>query len=514
MSGQYTLPFGPTIQYTSAQNYTVYIGGKAVFVLAGSLQITLGVAKRNSAAFTVKTDIYTQFKQFQFVSITDNTGTLIFTGFITSPKAQKPGFQPSLIWSISCIGREFIAKKRVLQKSYTNQTCGSIARDIFTNLLQPEGAYAVLIYDGPTISNSLIIPFTIDGNVLIPQANFLCKAADALDQLATQASSSGIAYFWSIAPDGGFTFAPYGSIVGSTIDDTQIDEGEYTGNSPTITWANQNYRNGQYVTGGVAQTVQQTEVRKGDSNTQSWTMGFELASTPTITVNGSAQTVAVKGGTAQWYWAQGDPIVTQDSGQTKLTSSDTLQIVYIGQYPNTALVYNAAQIQYEAGVDLTTGIIEEIVSDQALASASNALSEGSQLLTRYAQQGGQLQFTTRQKGFAPGQLCPVNMPYFGLVSTQMLIETVTITDSIDGFNIWYQVNAIVGPYDTTWVDFFSSLLSAQAPANGGNIGQSTSVSTLVDMTVTVQPAASLNISVYACPIIGNSTIISDTLYIC
>src|SRR5262249_8594190 len=105
-------------------------------------------------------------------------------------------------------------------------------------------------------------------------------------------------------------------------------------------------------------------------------------------------------------------------------------------------------------------------------------------------------------------------PYLNLINTQMLIETVGITDSVDGYNIWYQVVAIIGPYDVTWVDFFGKLVLNQAPANPGNISQSTSVSTLVDLTATVAETANLTISVYACPIISNSTIISDTLYIC
>lgn len=516
---QYTPPFSPTITYTlSGTTYTVYIGGVALntptnFVLAGSLQIGLSVGRKSQARFAVHTDTNTFFKQFQFVAIVDNTGTLIFSGYITSPSAQKPGFQNSLIWSISCIGREFLAKKRVVQKSYTNQTCGSIARDIFDTILQPEGAYAALIYDGPTISDSQIIPFTIDGNVLLPQKNFFCKASDALDQLVTEASASGVPYYNAIDQNAGVYFAPYGAVTGPTIDDTLIDQNQ---NPPTITWANPNYRNGQYETGGVAQTSTQTEARKGDSNTTSWPMSFDLASAPTINVDGASKTVGIKGVDSgkDFYWQQGSPDIVQDSGATKLTSSNTLNVSYIGQYPNTSLVYNAAQIAYQASVDGTSGIIEEIDTDQTLTSASNALSKASNLLTRMAQQGGQLVFTTRQSGFLPGQFCPANMPYFNLISTSMLIETVTITDSVDGLNIWYQVTAIVGPYDTTYVDFFSKLLAQNASANSGNISQSVSVSTLVDLAATVVPTANLNISVYACPIISNSTIISNSLIVC
>jgi len=507
---------GPYGYGALADGYSIWIGNTPVFVLAGSLQIQLSIGRKSQASFKCKTDIYTFFAQYQKVAIY-NGNALVFSGYITSPQATKPGFQPVLIWTINCIGQEFLAKKRVVQAVYSNVTCGAIVRDIWTNILAAEGVQIGLIYDGPTISNSLIIPFTIDGNALIPQANFLCLVAGALDQLVTQASSAGIPYYWSIDSNLLLWFAPYGAVTGPAIDDTQIDEGEYSGSPPTITWANPSYRNGQWITGGVAQTsATQTESRKGDSNTTSWPMSYDLASAPTINVDSVAKTVGIKGVNSgkDFYWQQGSPDIVQDSGATKLTSSNTLNVSYIGQYPNTALVYNAAQIAYQAALDGTTGIIEAIWDDKTLTTAANALSEASNLLTRFAQQGGQLTFTTQMSGFLPGQLCAVDMPYFDLISTQMLIESVVITDSIDGLNIWYQITAIVGPYDVSWVDFFSSLLSAQAPANSRNIGQSTSVSTLVDMTATVTQTANLNISVYACPIIGNSTIIGNSLIVC
>jgi hypothetical protein len=515
-----SLPFGPTITYAQNQTaYTTYIGGVAYnsvsnFVLAGSLKIDLAVGRKTQASFAVHTDSNTQFVQFQQVAIVDGSGTLAFSGYIVNPQATKPGFTASLIWSIQCIGQDFLAKKRVYQATHTNKTCGFIANDIFNTLLQVEGAIRGNIYDGPTCGNNLICgTFNVDGNALIPQANFLCKATDALDQLVTQASASGIPYYWGASADKVYDFAPYGATTGPTIDDTQIEQNQ---NPPTVTWANQNYRNTQWVTGGVAQTATQTESRKGDSNTVSWPMSFDLASAPTVNVDSVAKTVGIKGIDTgkDFYWQQGSPDIVQDSGATKLTSSNTLNVSYIGQFPNTALVSNAAQVAYQASIDGTTGIIEEITSDTTLTTASNALSEGSNLLTRYAQQGGQLQFTTRQSGFLPGQLCPVNMPYLGLANTNMLIETVSITDSIDGFNIWYQVTAIVGPYDVSWVDFFSSLLSQQAPANSGNIGQSTSTSILLSLPASIVPTANINISVYACSLAGNSTLCGNSLIVC
>jgi hypothetical protein len=251
----------------------------------------------------------------------------------------------------------------------------------------------------------------------------------------------------------------------------------------------------------------------GDGNTRSFALGFQLASAPTIVLSGVTQTVGLKGSSgAQFYWAQGDNTIVQDSSQTVLASAATGSVTYIGQYSNTALVSNAAQISYQSGIDGSSGINEEIQSDQSLTTSNNALTEASNLLTRYAAQGAQLQATTRKTGYAPGQLCSVNMPYFNLVNTSMLLESVSIAD-LDGLNIWYTFTGIVGPYDTTWVDFWSRILSPQPPANN-NAQATTSTSTLVDLTTTISPSDNLNISVYACSITSNSTLCGNTTIVC
>jgi hypothetical protein len=298
----------------------------------------------------------------------------------------------------------------------------------------------------------------------------------------------------------------------TVVDGTQIEQVK----SPcTVTRANPTYRNGQYILGGYQQTVSQTEVRKGDSTTQSWTMGYQLSAVPTITVNGVAKVVGLKGTSgSDFYWAQGDAVITQDSGATKLTSSDTLQVVYIGQYPSVIYAQNSGQIAYQASIDGTSGIIEDVEQDATLTSLSNGLSEAGQLLTRYAQQGVQLQFTTLQTGFQQGQLVTVNLPNHNLNSAQMLIETVQASDQIDGINIWFTVTAVQGPYDVSWVDFFSALLKQQQPSNSINVGVGSSISILQSFTGSLALSANLTVNVYACPVVNTTLYPSTVLYPC
>lgn len=502
----------------SSSTYAVYIGGNLVFIIAGSLQIDSSVGRRSQASFIVHSTTATHYQQYQQVSIYDNNANLVFTGYITNPQEQKPGFQNSLLHTIQCCDQHYLADKRLIITSYANKSVGFMAQDIVNNILSAEGVTIGQLDDGITPSTTLYPATTLypGGNVgLVPAANFVyATVAQAMDELVKLASSAGIPYYWMIDQNKKFYFVPYTAITNNTlVDGTQI---EHVNNPPAVSRQNPMYRNTQYITGGVQQTVQQTESRKGDSNTQAWTMGYALALAPTITVNGTGKAVGIKQVNTgkDFYWAQGDPIITQDSGATKLTSSDTLQVVYYGQYPTVIVSSNAAQQSYQASIDGSSGIIEEVETDTTLSDISTGLLEAGSLLTRYAVQCTQLVFTTRIAGFAPGQLITVNLSAFNLNSVQMLIETVSATDAVDGINIWYSVTAILGPYDTTWVSFFSSLLKNVQMANSINIGVSQTANILANFTGTLSPTATLNVTTATCPLPGTSQNPSSSLFPC
>jgi len=83
--------------------------------------------------------------------------------------------------------------------------------------------------------------------------------------------------------------------------------------------------------------------------------------------------------------------------------------------------------------------------------------DAQQQLTQYGQPGQRFVFATLQSGFAAGQLITVSYDPFGFSNTQMLIEDVSFSDQHDGVNYWYTVTGVIGPYDTTWVQFFGNL---------------------------------------------------------
>lgn len=524
--------------------YNIIMNNQAWLIKAGTLSVEGTIGKRSQAAFTVKASTATHFQQDQQVAIYDQTNTLAFSGYVVQPKEQKPGFQPSLLTQITCTDQHRLADKRIIAKAYTNQTRTTIVKDIFNRILSQEGVTLGAIIDEAGNVQTLYPSSTLyPSTTLYPQgspttgllnsATFAyCTVAQALDALTKDANLAGVPYYWSIDQNKQFWWVPYTYITNNnTIDGTTIDQ-VYT--PPSVTRANPTYRNAQYVIGGVAQTSLQTETRVGDGNAQSWAMGYDLASAPTVSINlgnGSggylgwvAQTVGAKGSSGlQFYWQQGSPTITQDSSGTKLRGTvgatvynDLLQVSYIGQFPSVVYEQNDAQISYEASLDGTTGIVEEVEQDPTIVTLSDGLAKTSALLTRYATQGILFEFTIKgnPNGYAAGQLVPVNYGPHGLNNLQMLIEKVTASDQTDGVNIWYTIDVVVGPYDTTWTEFFATLIQQQQPSNSISVGASSGLILLQQFTTSLTPSATLTANAYACPLPGASLFPSTTLYPC
>lgn len=468
--------------------YAVKISGTQYLCIAGTLKIDLSVGRRSQASFQLYTTTGTHFNQYQPVTIFDQNGTLVFNGFVSTVKEQKPGFQKSLVHTVTCTDMHFLADKRIIAKAYTGMTIGAMVQDIVKNYLAEEGVALSAIFDG-LIPGTKVYPGTNvypNGNVgVVPSVNFsYCTVSAALDQLVTTASSAGIPYYWQIDQNKKLWFQPYTAVTNSTVvDGTWIDN---KSNFAYVQRQNPKYRNIEYLTGGVNQTSQQSVKLQGDGSTTSWTLGYPLFSAPTISVIADVgfsqiqQTVGVKGSdktgpSSQYYWQYGDPVITQDNNVPVLTSDETLYVQYVGIYPSVIQVQNTAQISAQAAIDGTSGKIEAVDTDQAVVDVHTGFIEASRLLIRYGVSGTQLQFTTMLNGnYQPGQLIQVNLPDHAINNQQMLIETVNIADT-DNQNIWYTVTAVLGPYDTTWVSFFSKLLVETQPVSAITVGTTTTI---------------------------------------
>jgi hypothetical protein len=230
-------------------------------------------------------------------------------------------------------------------------------------------------------------------------------------------------------------------------------------------------------------------------------MSYEFGpNAPTVTLNGVAQTVAVKGQSgAQWYWLQGDPVLAQDTGGTVLVSTDTLSVSYQGQYAFVFVSTDDSQVLAQQAVEGGgTGLVEAVSTAPTSTTAAAAAETAAAKLQKYAQGGATLEFTTMQTGLVEGQLLTVNLPEHNLINQQMLIEHIGIGDP-DGVDIYYDIQAVQGPIGTNWVKFFQGLTTA-TPGQTIDLSNGQTLIVVATETASYPFTAVLTATAYACSV--------------
>jgi hypothetical protein len=493
-------------------NYTATIGGAPVNVLAGTLNVQNQIGQRSQGELRVWSALGVTWQYGTQVQVFDDTAALVYSGYVSKDKASKPGgarlTTGYLEHDIRLMDNCYRADKRRVFKSYLGVTAGFIVNDLLASYLAAEGV---------TGTSSSIAAGPLITEVIWPGAK---SVADALTWLATQSG-----YWWQIDVHGVLWFQPYSGMAAPfAIDGTQVDALQ----DLSVEYGNDMYVNKQYAKGAYAATGVQVETYHGDGVRRNWTASYEIAdlsgvdrATGTrlgVTLNGAWQTLGAKGvdNGLPFYWAAGDAVLAQDPSQPLLTSGDTLIITYKGRYPVLASAQNpaliAAQQAREGG---GTGLVESIYRDTKVRTLSAAFQIASALLGHYGQDTTLLTFSTLQKGLAPGQMLSVSLADFGLTNRQMLISSVTITDAVDGVNIWYQVQAVGSPIETAqWQTYWQNLMSQSSDPSDFTDVADTALAFLSSTTLVRTPTVTITQAKAICPICGNATFCNTTTIIC
>lgn len=229
------------------------------------------------------------------------------------------------------------------------------------------------------------------------------------------------------------------------------------------------YRNRQILTGVIGTgTFSNTFV--GDGNSTSFTLSYPVASgtIPTITLDGVAQTVALKGTAgSQWYYAEGDLVIAQDASGTVITAIDTLVVSpYVGTFTMTVIVDNTTAQAALALVEGASGIVEEVEDVSKLNMYyPAALTYAQQLLARYCLTGRTIVFKTYRPGLDLLQIATVFFPEFNLVDAQLLITEIDIAVQTQPNNTVlyaYIVTATELPNIVSWSKLLGTLFLSGA----------------------------------------------------
>ncbi|GAG93688.1 unnamed protein product, partial [marine sediment metagenome] len=162
----------------------VLIGGEIPDLVKGSLSIELTIEERSIASFTLFDSLGADSYEWgQPVSIWDITDTRIFDGFVAEPEMRRVSPDGGIYHAIRCMDNHYLADKRLVIASYTNENAGDIVTDLLADYLAAEGVTLGEIQDGEAVSQAIF--------------NYV-SVAEALDSLA---ELSGFTWYIDEAKD-------------------------------------------------------------------------------------------------------------------------------------------------------------------------------------------------------------------------------------------------------------------------------------------------------------------------
>jgi hypothetical protein len=242
----------------------------------------------------------------------------------------------------------------------------------------------------------------------------------------------------------------------------------------TVTEDQDKYRNLQYLRGGEDTTQSTlTDSFLGDGKTRTFTLRMPVSKDlkPVLEVNDTPVAPAeidIRRDEAsqtgiKWFYGVGEKQISQASGETELTSSQTLDVVYKGMYPIIVLARDEAEIDYRATLENTSGVYMHSETDDRIDDEDMAWERVSGWLRRYARTATKVSFRTRLDGFASGQMLVVNRPEYD-ISGDFLITSVQFS-AVGSTEFDYQVEAIKGEGEGGWVEFWRKLAAKLGPQN-------------------------------------------------
>lgn len=339
---------------------------------------------------------------------------------------------------------------------------------------------------------------------------------------AIQSIADKTGMYWHIKRDKTFVFGKK-DIEKAPFD---IDKDDVIKGTGETSFGNHRYRNVQYVRGGKDITDLQTEYKKGDGESKSFTLGFPMAKEPTIQLstdggtNWIPQNVGVKGLSEgnHWYWTKGSSIITQDSGKfgeepTPMASNHKIKIDYQGLYEIVILTYDTTSIAEMQSIEGGgTGKVEDVIDNPNITNRSAGFQEASKQLEKNGKINPKtVKFRTWRKGLEVGQLLKIiELDGYDINNEELFIESIYV-EYVDGA-FEYEVVAVEGNTEGSWTRMFYTMATkGQTFIIRENIKEDEILVTLQQFSKTWQTTPTYK-NIFLDVTCGDSTICGDDLY--
>lgn len=344
-----------------------------------------------------------------------------------------------LRYELECVDWNQLGDRRLIAEDYAEMLAGDIARDAVDQYLTEDGVGDLFIEDGPVITK--LVSNYLSARRLLSDLAELCGFSWYIDY------DKQLHFFPHIANAAPFVL---NSGASGTVRSASVD----------VRTSRTQYRNHQYVRAGHDITDDQVEVFAGDGQRRTFTVGFPIAAAPTVSLDGAAQTVGVRGVDegVQWYWQKDSGEVSQDTSEDVLTTGQVLTVTYQGLFPVIIEIRDDAKVAERQAVEGGSGLYQAVENHPQLDGENLAIEKTLALLRKYGRLPTMLSFETWQSGLKAGQLITVNIPELGLTG-EWLLEDVSVTD-LSGRRRLYRGQAVDGEHLGGWLEFFRKFAEA------------------------------------------------------
>jgi len=411
-------------------------------VQKNSLSLTDDMNARNTLTFTLYDRLGTLHPDVgEDVVLYDQDGvTRLFAGTIEEPEESSymAQDQAPMFVRVTAVDYNQVADRHIVAESYDNQTFTAIASDIVSSYLAQDGVTVESISsDGPTFTRKTF--------------NYV-TAAECLNQL-----SEDTGYAWWIDYDKKFYFVPRDSLYSPF--DVTLDNS--TARKLTVKTSRSRYRNRHYVRAGKDLTDPLTESFEGDGTLQTFTVSLPIGTEPTVTLNGSPQTVGIRNVEDEtafdWYWNKDSNEISQRRAAAPISVTDALVVVFRGLYPVLVQAQDDVEVAARAAVEGGSGLYETIEDIPEIDDADTAFDAALAKLRREGRIQQTITVETDMRGLRSGYLLRIDATKHN-VSGYYLIQAVRARD-VDAQFLRYTATVIDGDAVGGWIAFYQKLMA-------------------------------------------------------
>jgi hypothetical protein len=367
------------------------------------------------------------------------------------------GVSQAFAWALQCTSWSGLARRRQVPPAnpqvFTDVAGDEVFKKVVLDYLSDDGVSATA-----DSAPSITLACAVGANI-----------GQLLDQVVSLVGDETTAWYWTtdawrnfILATRSATAAPWNVSGGADLFTGDIPY-QQTSEVSTDQVANFVYGIGQNV---LLNTLNATF--SGNGTNSPLNTPLPIGAQPTITLNGGSPLavgiLGVDSGKA-WYWSQDSTTLTPDAGNTPLSATDALLVVYLAAVPGVAQAPNVGSLQSLQAIEATSGKYDYSLTVDAPILPNDLLALCTAYETEYGDPAVTNTLYTLRPGLQIGQLQDIDYAGAGIAAGSYLIATVQLT--IFQNVLMWQYTAFGGANIVDSITALTQFINRQQPGGSG-----------------------------------------------